>query len=64
MISLKSEFRFFNRGFKDTLVLIPGWATDYRIFNSLDLSYNYLLTTKLYHFNFNYALLEKSTDCP
>lgn len=59
MISMKSEFKFWNRGFKNTLVLIPGWATDFRIFNSLDLSYNYLLTTKLYHFNFNYALLEK-----
>lgn len=59
MISLKSEFRFLDRGFKDTLVLIPGWATDYRIFNSLDLDYNYLLTTKLYPFNFNSALLDK-----
>jgi len=24
-------------------LLIPGWATDYRIFNGLDLDYNYLL---------------------
>lgn len=57
MLSLKSEFEFRNRGFKDTLVLIPGWATDWRIFDGLELDYNYLLTTKLYTFDFNQKLL-------
>src|SRR3989338_10238336 len=43
MISAKSKFKAVNRGFKDTIVLVPGWATDYRIFYNLDLNYNYLL---------------------
>lgn len=56
MLSLKSEFKFRDRGFKDTLVLIPGWATDWRIFNRLELDYNYLLITKLYTSDFNREL--------
>lgn len=31
------------RGFKDTLVLIPGWAADFRIFSALELDYDYIL---------------------
>ena len=42
MTSESCGFRVSERGFKDTLVLIPGWATDYRIFSSLDLDYNYI----------------------
>ncbi len=59
MLSLKSEFEFRNRGFKDTLVLIPGWATDWRIFDGLELDYNYLLTTQLYAPDFNRQLLSR-----
>ena len=47
MISRKSEFKLIDRGFKDTILLIPGWAADYRIFDSLDLEFNYLLPMKL-----------------
>lgn len=47
MSSLRSEFEFRNRGFKDTLILVPGWAADWRIFDGLELDYNYLLATKL-----------------
>jgi pimeloyl-ACP methyl ester carboxylesterase len=36
---------FIDRGFEKTLLLIPGWATDYRIFSHLNLDYNYLLPT-------------------
>ena len=43
MISAKSKFKVVDRGFKDVIVLAPGWAMDYRIFDSLDLNYNYLL---------------------
>lgn len=57
MLSLKSEFELRDRGFKDTLVLIPGWATDWRIFDGLELDYNYLLTTKLNTADFNQQLL-------
>ena len=59
MLSLKSEFEFRGRGFKDTLVLIPGWATDWRLFEGLELDYNYLLTTKLYPSDFNRELLRQ-----
>jgi pimeloyl-[acyl-carrier protein] methyl ester esterase len=57
MSSAKSEFKLLERGFKDTLVLIPGWATDYRIFAALSLNYNYLLATKVYPFRFKQELL-------
>lgn len=43
MTSAASEFKLLHRGHKDTLMLLPGWATDYRIFTLLDLEYNYLL---------------------
>ena len=59
MFFLQSEFEFRNRGFKETLVLIPGWATDWRIFDGLELDYNYLLTTKLYTSDFNRELLSQ-----
>jgi len=53
MKSQKSKFKFVDRGFKDTLVLIPGWATDYRIFSALELKFNYLHALELWPFNFN-----------
>lgn len=57
MISQKSEFEFIDRGFKDTMVLLYGWATDQRIFSALDLDYNYLFPTKLNPFEFENELL-------
>lgn len=58
MISQKSEFRLFDRGFKDTLLLIPGWASDYRIFTSLDLGFNYLMPVKFSPFDFKKGLID------
>jgi pimeloyl-ACP methyl ester carboxylesterase len=58
MISVASEFKLVDRGFKDTIILIPGWATDYRIFIHLNLNYNYILPIKFYPFKFSYKLLE------
>jgi len=52
MISQVSEFKLLDRGFNKTIVLIPGWASDYRIFNALDLDYNYLLPVGFNPFNF------------
>jgi len=52
MIFLETGFKFIDRGFKETLVLIPGWATDYRIFTPLELDYNYLLPLKVSPFDF------------
>jgi len=36
-------FKYIDRGYEKSLVLIPGWASDYRIFSTLDLRFNYLL---------------------
>jgi len=41
--SKKEEFTYLDRGFKEAMVLIPGWATDEKIFKNLDLDYNYIL---------------------
>ncbi len=46
------EIKLIQRGFQENLVLIPGWAADYRIFDSLDLSYNYLAPVKFSPLNF------------
>jgi pimeloyl-[acyl-carrier protein] methyl ester esterase len=56
---MSSKFKFFDRGFKDTLVLVPGWATDYRIFSSLELGYNYLIQADFDTGNFNARLSEE-----
>lgn len=58
MTSPKLEFKLLDRGFKDTLALIPGWATDYRIFMNLELNYNYLLPINFHLFKFGKELLE------
>jgi pimeloyl-ACP methyl ester carboxylesterase len=50
------EIKFVNRGFKDDLILIPGWATDYRIFTRLDLNYNYYLPLRFSPFDFSQDL--------
>ncbi|MFH1077483.1 MAG: alpha/beta hydrolase [Pseudomonadota bacterium] len=34
---------YYDRGYKKNLVLIPGWGFDSRIFESLDIGYNYLI---------------------
>lgn len=40
---MTTQFRFIDRGHKDTMLLIPGWATDSQVFEPLDLPFNYLL---------------------
>ncbi|MCX5715069.1 MAG: alpha/beta hydrolase [Candidatus Omnitrophica bacterium] len=46
------EIKYVERGHKEDLVLIPGWATDFRVFGLLDLPYNYLFPVNFYPFNF------------
>lgn len=58
MTSTRSEFEFLDRGFTEAIVLIPGWATDYRIFACLNLNYNYILPHQVNLFDFNDKLLE------
>jgi len=58
MISAKpAAFKYVNRDCRDSIVLIPGWATDYRIFDSLDLKFNYLLPTDFSPLTFEEGLL-------
>lgn len=45
---MKNKFKYINRGFEGTMVFLPGWATDHRIFSSLDLKYNYLFPVEYY----------------
>lgn len=51
-----SEFKLVARGKVATILLIPGWATDYRIFADLDLGFNYLLPLKFSPFDFGEGL--------
>lgn len=59
MTSAASRFKLVNRGFKDTLLLVPGWATDHRIFGRLNLDFNYLMPVDIEPFDFNKGLIEK-----
>lgn len=58
MISAESKFRIAERGFKKTMVLVPGWATDYQIFDALELNYNYVLPVDFNPVDFKDNLLE------
>lgn len=49
-----AEIKYVDRGYQDSIVLIPGWANDYRIFATLDLRFNYLMPI-----NFSPSTFEK-----
>ena len=51
--------KYIDRGAQDTMVLIPGWATDYRIFNMLELPFNYLLPLDFSPAVFNEKLIRQ-----
>lgn len=36
-----SKFKFIDRGYEESMLLIPGWATDPGIFELLDIPFNY-----------------------
>lgn len=38
-----NKFKYINRHHKKDIVLLPGWATDHRIFGKLDIEYNYIV---------------------
>ncbi|MEA3432898.1 MAG: alpha/beta hydrolase [candidate division WOR-3 bacterium] len=58
-----NRFRYLNRGYSEVLVLIPGWGFDARIFEPLNLDFNYILPeiNDLEHFSSDLmsALVEK-----
>lgn len=43
MTSRPPRFKFADRGFKRNILLVPGWATDCRIFERLNIPFNYIL---------------------
>ncbi len=51
-----TEFKYVDRNFKDTIALIPGWAADYRMFELLDLKFNYLIPISLFPDDFEKKL--------
>lgn len=53
------KIKFIDRGFKENIVLIPGWATDWRIFGNLYLNYNYLLPVEFDPFSFEKELMQE-----
>ena len=55
---LKTRFKYIDRGKENFLVLVPGWASDYKIFDSLDLEYNYIVPVEFSPFDFEEILLE------
>ena len=57
-----TDFEFIDRGKPDSIVLIPGWATDYRIFNSLELAFNYLVPMHLSPYTFEESLVAALED--
>lgn len=58
MILKNAEFKFVDRGFKEVLVCLPGWACDYRIFSRLNLDYNYIFAVSFSPFNFREQLAD------
>ncbi|MCM8787342.1 MAG: alpha/beta hydrolase [Candidatus Omnitrophica bacterium] len=57
-MSLSINFKYIDRGFDKAIVLIYGWATDYRIFSTLNLKYNYIFPIKFSPFGFVELLLD------
>ncbi|MFH1996458.1 MAG: alpha/beta hydrolase [Candidatus Omnitrophota bacterium] len=58
MISSRSaEFQYHDRGERDTIVLIPGWAADHRVFGTQELRYNYLIPVRFSPRSFEQDLL-------
>jgi len=53
----RNNFKYLARNSKKDIVLVPGWATDQRIFKSLDLKFNYILTPNLSVYDFEKKLL-------
>lgn len=55
----KTVFNFVNRGKQKWLILIPGWATDYRIFSKLNLEFNYIIPVSFFPVDFKDNLLKQ-----
>ena len=57
-----SKFRFIDRGYKESMLLVPGWATDPGIFEPLDLPFNYFLPEDISPLNFDEEFIGSADD--
>ena len=62
MMLQKRKFEFVDRGKDRNIVLLPGWASDYRVFKVLDINFNYLLPINFYPDSFEESLLDYVKD--
>jgi len=54
----RTRFSLVDRNCRTTVVLMPGWATDHRIFDPLDIPGNHLLPLEYSPFTFEKGLME------
>lgn len=57
MPSPTQKYKLIDRGYRKTLLLLPGWAADCRIFSPVDLEFNYLMPLDLSPHSFEEDLL-------
>ncbi len=57
-----NKFKYINRHHKKDLVLLPGWATDHRVFERLDKEYNYIVPVDFDPYTFAYDLVQYLQD--
>ena len=50
-------FTYIDRGKEKDLLLVPGWATDYRVFTNIAVEYNYLIAIEPMLYDFKENLL-------
>ena len=68
LMSIKDKvangFAYIDKGKEKDLLLVPGWATDYRVFTHIDVEYNYLIAAKpmLYDFKENLLMALKENN--
>lgn len=58
MTCKRLNFKFIDRGCKDSILLVPGWASDSGIFELLDMPFNYFLPEDILPIDFDNAFAE------
>lgn len=57
-----NKFKYINRHQKNDIVLLPGWATDARVFENMDIGYNYIVPEDFEPFSFSENLISFLQD--
>lgn len=52
------KFKYIDRGYGRDMVLLPGWATDHRIFDTMDIPYDYILVREFDPYTFTKDMLD------